>query len=74
MRRKKLADNGAMQAARSPEEEGDYLVFEQLVAEAAMKKDKDEEKKKKDKKGGSHHHHHDAAEATAADAPNVPKQ
>ncbi|KAL3958458.1 hypothetical protein ACCO45_006620 [Purpureocillium lilacinum] len=72
--KEELADNGAMQAARSPEEEGDYLVFEQLVAEAAMKKDKDEEKKKKDKKGGSHHHHHDAAEATAADAPNVPKQ
>ncbi|KAJ6442686.1 WD domain-containing protein [Purpureocillium lavendulum] len=60
-------------AARSPEEEGDYLVFEQLVAEAAMKKDKDEEKRKKDKKGAHHHHHHDVAEATAADAPNVPK-
>ncbi|UNI23202.1 DnaJ-like protein [Purpureocillium takamizusanense] len=60
-------------AARSPEEEGDYLVFEQLVAEAAMKKDKDEEKRKKDKKGG-HHHHHETAEATAAEAPNVPKQ
>lgn len=62
-------------AARTPEEEGDYLVFEQLVAEAAMKKDKDEEsKKKKDKK---HHHgkEKDAkkAEDVAADAPNVPK-
>ncbi|CAH0048310.1 unnamed protein product [Clonostachys solani] len=40
-------------AARSPEEEGDYLIFEQLVAEAAIKKDKNEEKKrKKDKKDG----------------------
>lgn len=41
------------QSARSAEEEGDYLVFEQLVAEAALKKDKDTEKKhKKDKKEG----------------------
>ncbi|OHE99901.1 DnaJ domain-containing protein [Colletotrichum orchidophilum] len=51
-------------AARSPEEEGDYLVFEQLVAEAALKKDK--ESKKKGKK------HHPSAEV-ADDAPNVPK-
>ncbi|POR37302.1 Putative J domain-containing protein [Tolypocladium paradoxum] len=60
-----------IKAERTPEEEGDYLVFEQLVAEAAMKKDKDEEKRKKDKKG---HHHHKDAEAAAADAPNIPKQ
>ncbi|KAF5537269.1 j domain-containing protein [Fusarium mexicanum] len=40
-----------IRAERSPEEEGDYLVFEQLVAEAAMKKDKEEDhKKKKDRK------------------------
>ncbi|KAK2060435.1 DnaJ domain-containing protein [Colletotrichum caudatum] len=50
-------------AQRSPEEEGDYLVFEQLVAEAAIKKDK--ESKKKGKKTPS-------AEA-AEDVPNVPK-
>ncbi|WDK21731.1 DnaJ domain-containing protein [Colletotrichum graminicola] len=50
-------------AQRSPEEEGDYLVFEQLVAEAAIKKDK--ESKKKGKKTTS-------AEV-AEDAPNVPK-
>ncbi|KAI2638619.1 DnaJ domain-containing protein [Xylaria nigripes] len=36
-------------AQRSPEEEGDYMAFEQLVAEAAMKKDKDPKKKGKDK-------------------------
>lgn len=53
-------------AARSAEEEGDYLVFEQLVAEAAMKKDKDEDKKKKDKKDVSHHHHHHDATATSS--------
>jgi hypothetical protein len=71
------------QAQRSAEEEGDYMAFEQLVAEAAMKKEKKEkkekEKKSKDKDksgsgtespGGSHHK---AAAATAADAPNVPK-
>ncbi|CAM1504702.1 Fc.00g022930.m01.CDS01 [Cosmosporella sp. VM-42] len=61
-------------AERSPEEEGDYLVFEQLVAEAAMKKDKDEEsKKKKDKKGHKDKHDTKKAEEVAADAPNVPK-
>lgn len=48
-----------VQAARSPEEEGDYLVFEQLVAEAAIKKDKNEdEKKKKEKKEHHRHSHH----------------
>ncbi|RGP66891.1 hypothetical protein FSPOR_6273 [Fusarium sporotrichioides] len=47
-----------VRAERSPEEEGDYLVFEQLVAEAAMKKDKEEDhKKKKDRK--SFHSHRD---------------
>ncbi|KAI5467565.1 X-domain of DnaJ-containing-domain-containing protein [Mariannaea sp. PMI_226] len=56
-----------LKAERSPEEEGDYLVFEQLVAEAAMKKDKDEEKKKKKE------HKHKKAEDVAADAPNVPR-
>ncbi|KAK1500515.1 DnaJ domain-containing protein [Colletotrichum tamarilloi] len=50
-------------AARSPEEEGDYLVFEQLVAEAAIKKDKESKKK------GKKHPSADVAE----DAPNVPK-
>ncbi|OAA47862.1 DNAJ domain containing protein [Metarhizium rileyi] len=57
-----------LKAQRSPEEEGDYLVFEQLVAEAAMKKDKDEDKRKKDKKDKNHRH----VEDLTADAPNVP--
>ncbi|KAH8162812.1 hypothetical protein CIB48_g5443 [Xylaria polymorpha] len=38
-------------AQRLPDEEGDYMAFEQLVAEAAMKKDKDSKKKGKDKDG-----------------------
>ncbi|KAJ8130257.1 hypothetical protein O1611_g3372 [Lasiodiplodia mahajangana] len=38
-------------AQRSPEEEGDYMAFEQLVAEAAVKKEKDSKKKGKDKEG-----------------------
>ena len=33
-------------AMRTPEEEGDYMAFEQLVAEAAIKKDKKKEKEK----------------------------
>ncbi|KAI1273075.1 DnaJ domain-containing protein [Xylaria sp. FL0933] len=47
-------------AKRSPEEEGDYMAFEQLVAEAAMKKEKDSKKKGKDKEGKK-----SASEATA---------
>ncbi|KAL7811846.1 X-domain of DnaJ-containing domain-containing protein [Trichoderma gracile] len=58
-----------IKAERSPEEEGDYLLFEQLVAEAAMKKDKHEDHKhKKDKKSKDM-----TAEEVAQDAPNVPK-
>ena len=37
------------QTQRSPEEEGDYRVWEELVAEAALKKDKESKKKGKDK-------------------------
>lgn len=37
------------QAQRTPEEEGDYMAFEQLVAEAAIKKEKEKESKKKSK-------------------------
>lgn len=54
-------------SARTAEEEGDYLVFEQLVAEAAMKKEKEDPKKAKKNK------HAAEAEQVAADAPNVPK-
>lgn len=36
-----------MQAARDPEEEGVYMAFEELMAEAMSKKGKDEKKKKK---------------------------
>jgi len=54
------------QAQRNPEEEGDYMAFEQLMADAAIKKDKKEVKKdkkdgkdaKKDDTTTSGHHHH----------------
>ncbi|KAK3077143.1 hypothetical protein LTS18_011107, partial [Coniosporium uncinatum] len=36
-------------AARDPDEEGDYMAFEQLMAEAAQKKDRKQEKKEKEK-------------------------
>jgi len=57
-------------AKRSAEEEGDYMAFEQLVAEAAIKKEKEKESKKKgkDKKDDKA-----SAAERAADAPNVPK-
>ncbi|PHH72218.1 hypothetical protein CDD80_4674 [Ophiocordyceps camponoti-rufipedis] len=74
-----------VKAKRSPEEEGDYLVFEQLVADAALKKDKDDERRKKDKKArdGPHPqgqpHHHDGqggpqpAEAGGSDSAHPSK-
>jgi hypothetical protein len=37
-------------AARDPDEEGDFMAFEQLMAEAQIKKEKDTKKKDKDKK------------------------
>jgi len=59
------------QAARDPDEEGDYMAFEQLMADAAIKKDKKDPKKDKkeakkeekeakteDSSTTSHHHHH----------------
>ncbi|KAK4241163.1 DnaJ-like protein 1 [Achaetomium macrosporum] len=67
-------------AKRSPEEEGDYMAFEQLVAEAAMKKEKESKKKGKEKKDKADKVEKygdkawaDAASAAANDAPNVPK-
>lgn len=73
--------NERAQAKRSPEEEGDYMAFEQLVAEAAMKKEKESRKKGKDKKDEKKEKGDrpgskawdDAAAAAANDAPNVPK-
>ncbi|KAL2061416.1 hypothetical protein VTL71DRAFT_7689 [Oculimacula yallundae] len=62
-------------AKRNPEEEGDYMAFEQLVAEAAVKKEKKEKTKEKkpDAKHAPGHAHAGAAETVAADVPNVPK-
>lgn len=70
------------QAQRNAEEEGDYMAFEQLVAEAAAKKES--KKKSKDKKSDSSKTSTSnsdpaaaaaaAAAATAADVPNVPRE
>ncbi|KFZ00250.1 hypothetical protein V500_01119 [Pseudogymnoascus sp. VKM F-4518 (FW-2643)] len=63
-------------AKRNPEEEGDYMAFEQLVAEAAAKKEKKKGKDKDKKADGAKSplaKEADAAAAAAADAPNVPK-
>ncbi|EAL84771.1 DnaJ domain protein [Aspergillus fumigatus Af293] len=57
-----IAGNIYSKAERDPEEEGDYMAFEQLMAEAMSKKGKDEKKKKKEKPKNEHHHH----EATTA--------
>ncbi|KAH6657891.1 X-domain of DnaJ-containing-domain-containing protein [Truncatella angustata] len=58
------------QAQRSPDEEGDYMAFEQLVADAAIKKEKDSKKKTKDKDHKRHGHHHEET----AEAGNLPKE
>ncbi|KAK3346189.1 heat shock protein DNAj [Lasiosphaeria hispida] len=60
-------------AKRTTEEEGDYMAFEQLVAEAAIKKEKESKKKGKDKKDKADSTHTTQAAAAAADAPNVPQ-
>ncbi|KAI9797058.1 MAG: hypothetical protein M1833_005663 [Piccolia ochrophora] len=56
-----LAGTIYQNAKRDQEEEGDYMAFEQLMAEAAAKKGKDEKKGRKGKKEESppaHAHHH----------------
>ena len=45
------------QAERDADEEGDYMAFEQLMAEATAKREKKEEKKDKDKDKKSHRPH-----------------
>ncbi|CCU81847.1 unnamed protein product [Blumeria hordei] len=55
-------------AQRNPEEEGDYMAFEQLVAEAAAKKESKKKSKEKESK-----HNQPTQDATAADTLNVPK-
>lgn len=45
-----------VQAQRSPEEEGDFMAFEQLVAEAAIKKEKEKDKEERKKKKHGHGH------------------
>ncbi|KAF7585345.1 hypothetical protein BBP40_011174 [Aspergillus hancockii] len=42
-----IAGNIYAKAERDPEEEGDYMAFEQLMADAMSKKSKDEKKKEK---------------------------
>ncbi|KAF1934061.1 DnaJ-domain-containing protein [Didymella exigua CBS 183.55] len=49
-------------AERDPEEEGDFMAFEQLMAEAAAKKESKHDKKEK------HKHHHDKKEKDKATA------
>ena len=47
-------DANVLQAERDPEEEGDFMAFEQLMAEAAAKKENKHDKHDK--------HHHDKKE------------
>lgn len=54
-------------AARTPDEEGDHLVFEQLVAEAAMRKD-EEKKAKREKRHHKDHKSDSADQATTGEA------
>lgn len=54
------------QAQRSPEEEGDFMAFEQLVAEATIKKEKEKEREERKKKHKHHSHSDGPAESPAA--------
>ncbi|KAL2215389.1 DnaJ domain protein [Thermoascus aurantiacus ATCC 26904] len=59
-----IAGNIYQKAERDPDEEGDYMAFEQLMAEAISKKDKDKDKEKKKKDRKSKYEpfkHHDEA-------------
>ncbi|KAG8168262.1 hypothetical protein KVR01_003951 [Diaporthe batatas] len=53
-------------AQRSPEEEGDFMAFEQLVAEATIKKEKEKEREERKKKHKHHSHPEGPAESPAA--------
>ena len=46
-----IVANLDVQAERDPEEEGDFMAFEQLMAEAAAKKENKHDKKEKHKHG-----------------------
>lgn len=46
-----------VQAERDPDEEGEYMAFEQLMAEATAKREKKDDKKKR------RHHHGKADDA-----------
>lgn len=53
-------------AQRSPEEEGDFMAFEQLVAEATIKKEKEKEREERKKKHKHHSHSEGPTESPAA--------
>ena len=53
-----------VQAQRDPDEEGDYMAFEQLMADAQRKKEKD--------KTADKHHDDPAAHGKASAAPPKP--
>ncbi|PKY00477.1 DnaJ domain protein [Aspergillus campestris IBT 28561] len=57
-----LAGNIYSMAERDPDEEGDYMAFEQLMTDAMQKKGKEEKKKKKGKKHDHDHDHHEHGE------------
>ncbi|RAL61869.1 hypothetical protein DID88_002932 [Monilinia fructigena] len=60
-------------AQRNAEEEGDYMAFEQLVAEAAAKKENKKKERIRRNMDTIIHHSHSEAQAAADDLPNVPK-
>ncbi|KAK5126777.1 hypothetical protein LTR85_009711 [Meristemomyces frigidus] len=57
-------------AERDPDEEGDYMAFEQLMAEATAKREKkDDKKKEKAAKHSSHFGHSHAEKSASGEAP-----
>ncbi|KAK5110272.1 hypothetical protein LTR62_006125 [Meristemomyces frigidus] len=57
-------------AERDPEEEGDYMAFEQLMAEATAKREKKDDKRKTPEKH-KHRHKHDVGERASSASPDA---
>ncbi len=59
-------------AERDPDEEGDYMAFEQLMAEATAKREKKEDKKKEEKRHRSMFGGHSSREQSHSEEASAP--
>ncbi|KAI9733059.1 MAG: hypothetical protein M1834_003604 [Cirrosporium novae-zelandiae] len=64
-----LVGNIYQNARRNPDEEGEYMAFEQLMADAAAKKGKENKEKEKEKEKKNHFSHHFHKDSTEGGKP-----